>query len=224
MKESSKKAQKVLSSLKKLYPNPRHYLVFNNTFELLIATILSAQCTDAKVNEVTRGLFERYPGPGDLAGEGIEAIEEAVRPTGFYRNKAKAVKAASKEILERFGGRVPGTMEELLTIPGIARKSANAILQHGFSKVEGIVVDTHVSRLASRLGWTANRDPVKIEGDLTSLFGREDWIWIPFYLKNHGRSVCRARSPKCPGCAVSNLCPAAGSFGRDNRRRGGKRV
>ncbi len=209
MKTDRKKAQKVLSELKRLYPNPHHYLRFENPFQLLVATILSAQCTDEKVNSVTPGLFQRYPRPEDFAHEELESIEEAVRPTGFFRNKAKAIKGACTEIVERFGGTVPDTIEELTSLPGIARKSANAILQHGFSKVEGIVVDTHVIRVAWRLGWTPNKDPVKIEQDLMALFDRHDWKWIPFYLKNHGRTVCKAPTPLCEECALSILCPSA---------------
>jgi endonuclease III len=161
------------------------------------------------VNEVTAELFREYPRPEDLAGEAIGAIERAVRPTGFYRNKAKAIKGASAAIVERFGGSVPDTMDDLLTLPGIARKSANAILQHGFGKVEGIVVDTHVIRVAGRLGWTANSDPGKIETDLMRLFDRKEWRWLPFYLKSHGRAVCKAPTPKCGECAVAALCPSA---------------
>ena len=208
-KVNKENALVVLAEFKKLYPNPHHYLRFENSFRLLVATILSAQCTDEKVNEVTRGLFKRYPTPRDFASEAIEAIEAAVRPTGFYRNKAKAIKGASAAIVERFGGTVPDTMEELLTLPGIARKSANAILQHGFEKVEGIVVDTHVIRVAGRLGWTANTDPEKIERDLMKLFDKKEWRWLPFYLKSHGRAVCKAPTPKCGECTVSVLCPSA---------------
>jgi endonuclease-3 len=205
----AKRARGVLAAFKRLYPDPRHYLRFENAFQLLVATILSAQCTDEKVNEVTAGLFREYPQPEDLAGEAVEAIERAVRPTGFYRNKAKAIKGASAAIVERFGGSVPATMEELLTLPGVARKSANAILQHGFGKVEGVVVDTHVIRVAGRLGWTANTDPGKIELDLMRLFDRKEWRWLPFYFKSHGRAVCKAPAPKCAECAVATLCPSA---------------
>jgi endonuclease-3 len=206
---NAKKARAVLAAFKRLYPDPHHYLRFENPFQLLVATILSAQCTDEKVNEVTAGLFREYPQPEDLAGEAVEAIERAVRPTGFYRNKAKAIKGASAAIVERFGGTVPATMEELLTLPGVARKSANAILQHGFGKVEGVVVDTHVIRVAGRLGWTANTDPEKIELDLMRLFDRKEWRWLPFYFKGHGRAVCKAPTPKCAECAVAALCPSA---------------
>ena len=208
-KIDGKKALAVLAELKRLYPDPHHYLKFESPFQLLVATILSAQCTDEKVNEVTAGLFMKYRGPRDLAGETIEALELAVRPTGFYRNKAKAIHGASTAIVERFGGSVPDTMDELLTLPGIARKSANAILQHGFGKVEGVVVDTHVIRVAARLGWTANTDPGKIEQDLMKLFEKRGWRWLPFYLKSHGRAVCKAPTPKCAECAVAVLCPSA---------------
>ena len=199
----------VLAEFKRLYPSPHHYVRFGSPFQLLVATILSAQCTDEKVNEVTGALFKRYRAPEDFAGEAIEALEEAVRPTGFYRNKAKAIQGASRALIERFGGRVPDTMEALLTLPGIARKSANAILQHGFGKVEGVIVDTHVIRVAGRLGWTTNTEPEKIERDLMKLFVRKEWRWLPFYLKNHGRAVCKAPTPKCSACSVAPLCPSA---------------
>ena len=208
-KTDKKKALAVLAELRRLYPDPHHYLKFANPFQLLVATILSAQCTDEKVNEVTAGLFRKYREPADVAGEAVEALEQAVRPTGVYRNKARAIKGASAAIIERFGGAVPGTMEELLTLPGIARKSANAILQNGFGKVEGVVVDTHVIRVAGRLGWTANADPGKIEQDLMRLFDKKEWRWLPYYLKSHGRAVCRAPAPKCDECTVNPLCPSA---------------
>ena len=209
MNENRKNAKQVLTIFKKLYTNPHHYLRFESPFQLLVATILSAQCTDEKVNAVTSQLFERYPGPEDFVRARPKEIEKAVRPTGFFRNKAKSIRGASEAIVERFGGEVPGTMEELVSLPGIARKSANAILQHGFKKVEGIVVDTHVIRLAQRLEWTGEKDPVKIERDLMELFDRREWRWIPFYLKNHGRTVCKAPTPKCGECAVAVLCPSA---------------
>ena len=212
MKKNGKRALKILGELEKLYPEPRHYLRFDDPFQLLVATILSAQCPDDKVNEVTRTLFQKYKGPADLAGERIDRLEEAVRPTGFFRNKAKAVKGASQAIIDRFGGEVPATMEELVSLPGIARKSANAILQHGFDSVVGIVVDTHVIRVAGRLGWTKERDPVKIEHNLMALFPESEWKWIPFYMKNHGKTVCKAPVPRCDECAISPLCPSAGKI------------
>ncbi len=208
-KIDKKQPAAVLAALKRLYPDPHHYLKFANPYQLLVATILSAQVTDQTVNEVTPALFKKYPRPKDLADASLEELEREVRPTGFYRNKAKAIKGASAAIVERFGGRVPDTMEDLLTLPGIARKSANAILQHGFEKVVGIIVDTHVIRVGGRLGWTSNTDPVKIEQDLMKLFDRKEWRWLPFYLKAHGRAVCRAPVPRCDVCDVAPLCPSA---------------
>lgn len=219
MNSRAKAARAVLERLQGLYPGPRHYLEFDGPFELLVATILSAQCTDERVNAVTAELFRRYPGPAGLAAAPLEEIEEAVRPTGFFRNKAKALRGAAAEIVERFGGEVPSTMEDLLTLPGIARKSANAILQNGFGKVEGIVVDTHVIRVSRRLGWTGEKDPEKIERDLMELLDRSQWRWLPFYLKSHGRAVCRAPKPLCAECAVAGLCPSAPA-GLHSARRG----
>jgi endonuclease-3 len=209
MSTKKQSARAVLKTLQEMYPGPRHYLEFDGPFQLLVATILSAQCTDERVNAVTPDLFSRYPGPEEFAAAPIEEIEEAVRPTGFFRNKAKAIKGASEAIVERFNGEVPATMDGLLTLPGIARKSANAILQHGFSKVEGIVVDTHVIRVSQRLGWTEEKNPEKIERDLMELFDRSQWRWLPFYLKSHGRAVCRAPRPRCGECAVADRCPSA---------------
>lgn len=223
MNKNASNAAQVLSIFKKLYPSPHHYLRFRDPFQLLVATILSAQCTDEKVNEVTSELFERYSGPADFARAPLAELEEAVRPTGFFRNKAKSIRGASEAIAGRFGGEVPRTMEELVSLPGIARKSANAILQHGFEKVEGVVVDTHVIRLAGRLGWTDQNDPVKIERDLMDIFDRREWRWLPYYLKNHGRAVCKAPAPKCGECGVAVLCPSALiELPREGPARGGK--
>ncbi len=211
--DNGKSAKKVLSRLKKLYPEPRHYLEFDGSFQLLVATILSAQCTDERVNLTTPALFEKYPDAAAFAAAPIEDIEEAVRPTGFFRNKARSIRGASEAIMREYGGEVPGDMDSLTGLPGIARKSANAILQHGFSKTEGIVVDTHVIRVAGRLGWTGEKNPEKIERDLMALFARSDWKWIPFYLKNHGKAVCRAPKPRCGECGLSALCPSAETKG-----------
>ena len=204
-----KTARKTLGKLKRMYPEPVHYLDFDGPFQLLVATILSAQCTDERVNATTPALFARYPDAAAFAEAPLEEIEEAVRPTGFYRNKAKSIKGACEAIVTRFGGEVPGDMDSLTGLPGIARKSANAILQHGFSVVEGIVVDTHVIRVAKRLGWTDQKNAVKIERDLMEIFSRGDWKDIPFYLKNHGRAVCRAPKPKCGECRLAADCPSA---------------
>lgn len=207
--DSGKSPAKVLGRLKRLYPGPRHYLEFDGAFQLLVATILSAQCTDERVNKTTPALFDRYPDAAAFAAAPLEDIEEAVRPTGFFRNKARAIKGASEAIVSEHGGEVPGDMDSLTRLPGIARKSANVILQHGFSKTEGVVVDTHVIRVAGRLGWTGRKDPVKIENDLMALFASSEWKWLPFYLKSHGRAVCRAPKPRCGECEISDLCPSA---------------
>lgn len=204
-------ADKVLGKLRKLYPGPKHYLDFDGPFQLLVATILSAQCTDERVNMTTPALFARYPDAAAFASAPLEEIEEAVRPTGFFRNKARSIKGACEMITGEFGGKVPGDMDSLTRLPGIARKSANVILQHGFSKTEGVVVDTHVIRVAGRLGWTTEKNPVKIEKDLMALFDRSEWKWLPFYLKNHGRAVCRAPKPRCGECTLSSICPSAES-------------
>ncbi len=206
--ETGKTAIKVLGRLKELYPEPEHYLEFTGPFQLLVATILSAQCTDERVNMTTPALFDRYPDAAAFAAAPLEDIEEAVRPTGFFRNKAKSIKGASEVIAEEYGGAVPGDMDSLTRLPGIARKSANVILQHGFSRTEGVVVDTHVIRVAGRLGWTEQKNPVKIEKDLMALFASSEWKWLPFYLKNHGRAVCKAPKPRCGECGISALCPS----------------
>jgi len=202
-------AAKALGRLKRRYPDPKHYLEFDGPFQLLVATILSAQCTDERVNMTTPALFGKYPDAGAFAAAPLEDIEEAVRPTGFFRNKAKSIKGASEVILKEYNGTVPGDMDGLTRLPGIARKSANVILQHGFAKTEGVVVDTHVIRVAGRLGWTSEKNPVKIERDLMALFAGSEWKWLPFYLKNHGRAVCKAPKPRCGECEVSALCPSA---------------
>lgn len=207
--DKQKSADSVLGKLKKLYPGPKHYLDFDGPLQLLVATILSAQCTDERVNKTTPALFARYPDAAAFAAAPLEEIEEAVRPTGFFRNKAKSIKGACGMIAGEFGGKVPGDMDSLTRLPGIARKSANVILQHGFSKTEGVVVDTHVIRVAGRLGWTTEKNPVKIEKDLMALFDNSEWKWLPFYLKNHGRAVCRAPKPRCGECALSSICPSA---------------
>jgi endonuclease-3 len=207
--DNGRSAKRILGILKKLYPEPRHYLEFEGPFQLLVATILSAQCTDERVNLTTPGLFRKYPDAAAFAAAPLEDIEEAVRPTGFFRNKAKSIKGASEVIAGKYGGEVPGDMDSLTGLPGIARKSANVILQHGFSKTEGIVVDTHVIRVAGRLGWTGEKDPVKIERDLMALFVPSDWKWLPFYMKSHGRAACRAPKPVCGECGIAAFCPSS---------------
>ena len=204
-----KKAQADLKVLKKLCPEPHHYLEFRNPYELMMATILSAQTPDKTVNAVTPGLFIKFPGPEKLARADLPEIEGLIRKVNFYRTKAKSIQGAARLIGERFQGKIPDRMEDLLEFPGIARKTANVILQQGFDKVEGIVVDTHVIRVAFRLGWTANKDPEKIETDLMELLERRDWQWLQFYLKSFGIAFCRAPKPKCQECPLNSTCPSA---------------
>ena len=196
--------------LHKAYPDAECALVHRGPFELLIATILSAQCTDVRVNMVTPGLFKRYPDAKAIATADPASLEELVRSTGFYRNKAKSLKSASVDILERFGGEVPTTMDELLTLRGVARKTANVVLGNAFGKNEGVVVDTHVGRLSRRMGLTKEKDPVKVERDLMTLFPCRDWTFLSHLFIAHGRAVCQARKVDCAACPLAKDCPRVG--------------
>ena len=206
----------LLERLHSLYPDAHSELEYQNPLELLIATILSAQCTDARVNIVTEGLFKKYRRPEDYLAVPQEELEQDIHSTGFYRNKAKNIRGACQRILEVYGGQVPDTMEELLTLPGVARKTANVVLSNAFGKAEGIAVDTHVGRLSGLLGLTRHTDPVKIERDLLQYFPREDWNAINHLLILHGRRVCVARRPRCAECPLRDLCPSA----RDEKSEG----
>lgn len=206
----AERARKIYARLEELYPDARCALTHHDAFELLVATILSAQCTDARVNMVTPGLFARYPGPAEMAKASPEELEGIIRSTGFYHNKAKSLLGASRKIVEEFGGKVPATMEELLSLPGVARKTANVVLGNAFGKNEGVVVDTHVGRLAVRMGLTKQTDPKKVEQDLIKLFPRESWTLLAHLLISHGRAVCNARKPMCEACALAELCPKIG--------------
>lgn len=199
----------VLNTLRKVIPEARTALAYQTPFELLVATILSAQCTDVRVNMVTPGLFKKYPSVAAFAGADQAELERDIHSTGFFRMKAKNIIACSRALVERFGGNVPTSMDELVTLPGVGRKTANVILSEAFGKNEGIVVDTHVQRLAQRLGFTDNEDPAKIEEDLMKLFPRERWGEVGLILILHGRQTCIARKPKCDVCEVSKLCPSA---------------
>ncbi len=199
-----------MTELRKAYPNAGCALVHKNPLELLVATILSAQCTDARVNKVTPALFERYPEAWDLASSQRAELEELVRTTGFFRNKAKSIHGAASRITSEFGGRVPSTMEELLTLPGVARKTANVVLGTAFAVAEGFVVDTHVFRLSQRMGLAKTKTPEQTERRLMELVPREDWIDFGHILIHHGRAVCTARSAKCAECVVESLCPRIG--------------
>ena len=195
--------------LARAYPDAHCSLDFESPLDLYVATVLSAQCTDVRVNQVTPDLFRDCRRPEDYVALGREELEKRVQSTGFFRNKAKSILGACAVLIERFGGQVPATMEDLLTLPGVGRKTANVILGSYFGKQEGIVVDTHVARLAGRLGLTSQTDPVKIEQDLMQLFPREEWTVIAHRLILHGRNVCVARSPRCESCALAEKCPSA---------------
>jgi endonuclease III len=196
----------ILQGLDEAYPEASCELIHESPFELLISTILSAQCTDVTVNVVTKDLFQKYPDAQALAYADPRALEQEIRPTGFFRNKTKSIMGASKKIVEEFGGKVPQTMEELLTLPGVARKTANVVLGSGFGIASGVVVDTHVQRLSERLDLTKNTDPKKIEQDLMQIIPREKWILFSHQLIWHGRRVCNARKPKCIECNLERLC------------------
>jgi endonuclease-3 len=202
----AERARRVVAALKRLYPGVRCALAHRDPFELYVATVLSAQCSDERVNQVTPKLFARYPTPAALAGAPRAEIESLVRPTGFFRNKARSIQEGARRIAEAFAGEVPHTLDELVTIPGTGRKTANVILGCAFG-IPGITVDTHVRLLAGRLGWTASEDPVKIEFELMEILPRRDWTAASLLLIQHGRRVCTARKPRCPECAVLEWCP-----------------
>jgi endonuclease-3 len=209
---ATKKAERagdIATLLKQMYPKAKCSLDFTNAFELLIATMLSAQSTDVRVNIVTKSLFRKYPDPQSFANASQVEMERDVKQTGFFRNKAKAVIAASKAIMEKHGGEVPQTMEELTALPGVGRKTANVVLGNAFKKNVGIVVDTHVARVSGRLGLTANSDPEKIEQDLMKLIPQKEWTVFSHRLIHHGRQICIARKPKCSECRLNELCPSA---------------
>lgn len=210
LEERRKRARAMFTRLRKAYPDATCALVHHSAYELLTATILSAQCTDAKVNEVTPALFRRYPTPADLAVADVGEVEEAVRQTGMFRRKAASIQGASRMIVEEFGGEVPGRMEDLLRLPGVARKSANVVLGTWFGVADGIVVDTHVTRLSHRMGFSDAEMPEKIERDLMELFPRTRWIDLGHTLTMHGRGSCEAKRPRCGECPVVGQCPRLG--------------
>lgn len=203
-----KRVAAILAKLDEAYPNATCELNHKNAFELLIATILSAQCTDVRVNQVTATLFKKYPDAKAFAYATPSELEQEIRPTGFFRNKTKSVMGASKGILENFGGEVPRTMEQILTLPGVARKTANVVLGTAYGIPSGIVVDTHVQRIANRLDLTHNEDPKKIELDLMQVIPKDRWIKFSHQIIWHGRRVCQARKPKCVECNMESLCYA----------------
>ncbi|MEM8544343.1 MAG: endonuclease III [Cyanobacteria bacterium P01_H01_bin.119] len=206
---NQRKALEILSRLKHFYPDATCSLDYETPVQLMVATILSAQCTDERVNKVTPALFERFPDAESMAQADLGELETLVRSTGFYRNKAKNIRAACQKIMTDFGGQVPQTMAELITLPGVARKTANVVLAHAFGINGGVTVDTHVKRLSRRLGLTKQSDPVKIERDLMKLLPQPDWENWSIRLIYHGRAVCMARNPACDRCQFTDLCAGA---------------
>ncbi|HDH41294.1 MAG TPA: endonuclease III [Candidatus Altiarchaeales archaeon] len=210
--DNRKRVREIIRLLRGKYPNATTALRYKNPLELLVSTMLSAQCTDERVNLVTEKLFKKYKTAEDYANADLKEFEQEIRSTGFYRNKAKNIKNCCTILVERFNSRVPKTMDELLHLPGVARKTANIVLGHGYGIAEGIAVDTHVRRVAQRLGLSDNKDPNKIEEDLMEIVPRKSWIEISDLLILHGRETCTARKPKCNECILNRLCPSFGRF------------
>lgn len=211
-------SNKILALLKKHYPNAKIVLNYSNNWELLVAVILSAQSTDKQINKITETLFKKYKTVEDYAAADSAEFENDIRSSGFFRNKAKNIIAAAKLIQEKFDGKIPQTMDEMLTIPGVARKTANVVLGNAHRAVEGIAVDTHVIRLSQRLGFSNQKDPVKIEKDLMKLFPKNEWFGLTYRLIDHGRAICEAKKPKCDTCFLNTICPSAYRFSHFDHR------
>ena len=206
--EAAQRVKKIWPVLKKAYPGAKIALNFRDPLELLISTILSAQCTDVRVNMVTKDLFKKYKSAADWTKADLKEIEEGIRSTGFFRNKAISIKGACMKIVEQYGGKVPSTMEGLLTLPGVGRKTANCVLGDAFG-IPGITCDTHVIRLSRRLGLSENSDPVKLEFDLAEIVPKKNWTAFSHLVITHGRNICTARKPNCPECPIATHCPSA---------------
>ncbi|TME00678.1 MAG: endonuclease III [Chloroflexi bacterium] len=206
---SPEQIEAIIAELRRLYPDAKCSLDFSTPLQLLIATQLAAQCTDERVNVVTKDLFRKYRSVEDFATVSQEELEQDIKSTGFYRNKAKNIRAACQRIITDFGGEVPHTMKDLLSLPGVARKTANVVLGNAFGIVEGYIVDTHNMRLSRRFGWTTSEDPVKIEQALMRIIPQKDWLDLSHFLIYHGRAVCAARKPLCEQCTLAKLCPSA---------------
>lgn len=217
--EEKRRAREIFTVLREKYPRAKIALNFSNHWELLVAVILSAQCTDKKVNEVTAELFKKYKTLDDYAEADPRDFERMIRPTGFFRAKAKNILASAKITREKFGGKIPRTMEEILTLKGVARKTANVVLGNAYGVTEGIAVDTHVRRLSQRLGFSKNNNPEKIEKDLMSLFPKRQWFRLTYLLIGHGRALCAAKDPSCDLCPLQKLCPSAFDFPRFKKER-----
>jgi endonuclease-3 len=207
--ELKQRTKKVIQLLKRAYPDAHCSLNHSNAFELLVATILSAQCTDERVNMVTADLFRKYRKPADYLKVAPTELQEDIRTTGFFRNKAKSIQGTARMLIDEYGGKVPATMDQLLELPGVARKTANVVLGNAFGIAAGVVVDTHVTRLSRRLGLTTNKTAEKIEQDLKELVPKKDWVIFPHLLIAHGRKICKARNPLCAECVVERLCPSS---------------
>lgn len=212
MHSAKERIGEIVAILRKNYPESRTALRHDNPLQILVATVLSAQCTDARVNMVTPSLFGKYPTAAHFARAKKAILEKEIRSTGFFRNKARNIIGAAKKIAAEYGGRVPDTMEELVSLPGVARKTANIVLSSAYGKAEGIAVDTHVRRLSQRLGLSAEEDPVKIERDLMAIVPKRDWLDFNYLLVNHGRAICQAKKPRCPDCPLKRLCSSATKF------------
>lgn len=210
--DKKKRTNEIIKRLKKAYPDAHCALNHTNAFELLVATILSAQCTDERVNIVTATLFRKYRNPQDYLNVSQEELANDIKSINFFNNKTKSIQGTAQKLVENFGGEVPQTMDELLTLNGVARKTANVVLGNAFGIASGVVVDTHVSRLSQRLGITTETTPEKIEKDLSELVPKKDWVMFPHWLISHGRSICNARKPKCEECVLSDICPSCPIF------------
>ncbi len=210
--EPKERTAKIIELLQKEHPDAKIALNYSNPLELLVATILSAQSTDIMINQITQKLFKKYKTAHDYASVDIKELEQDIKSSGFYHNKAKNIQQASKILIEKYRGKVPDTMEQLIELPGVARKTANIVLYGGFGKVEGIAVDTHVRRLSQRLGLTENKDQNKIEQDLMQLTPKKHWMKLTDLLIFHGRRICTAKKPNCAGCVLNKICPSAFTF------------
>ena len=215
--EKRKRANNLYRALSKLYPNVRCELNFKNPLQLLIATVISAQCTDKRVNMVTPALFQRYKKVEDFAGANLRELQALIKPTGFYRAKAKNIKGLATKILLEYGGNVPSTLEDLVKLPGVGRKTANVVLGHAFD-TPGITVDTHFGRLSRRFGWTKETDPVKVEFEVMELIPRKEWTNLSQRMIWHGRRVCHSRKPACAACPISKQCPSFGIGEKDKTK------
>ncbi len=206
---ASERVRPIIRKLKKRYPDAKCSLNYRSPLQLLVATILSAQCTDARVNQVTKTLFKKYKTAKDYANANPEELEREIQSTGFFRNKTKSIVGMAQALVSDHGSKVPSTMAELVQLPGVGRKTANVVLGNAFGIDEGVVVDTHVTRISNRLAFTSNKDAVKIERDLIDLVPKTEWTLLPHLFIHHGREICRARSPRCEMCPISDLCPSS---------------